>query len=74
MGDGFKMVKLDYGHQRAKKGLWCHPLHIETMILFISVSSVQMVLGEKNPFTPVCLKEGCIIYVLKIAAPVCCDN
>lgn len=45
-----------------------------TVILSTSVSSVKMVLGEKDRFSPVCLKEDCIIYVLKIAAPVCCDN
>ena len=47
MGDGFKMARLDFGHQGAKKGLWHHPLHIQTVILYTSVPSAKMVLGKK---------------------------
>ena len=63
-----------------KMGRWCQerPLgwssvHINNDLVYIC-SSCKDGRWKKNPFPLVCLKEGCLIFVLKAAAPVCCDN
>lgn len=74
-GNELKMAGLYYCHPMCQeRPLGPSSAHINNNLTYICSFCKDGSWGKKKPFPPVCLKEGCIIYVLKTAGPVCCDN